>query len=288
MGIIKAVNLIHDYITRDEEENEVRIRAIDGVNIDVEKGQFIAVLGHNGSGKSSFAKHINVLLRPTKGTMLVSDMDTKKVKNKWKIRQKAGMVFQNPDNQLVSSVVEEDVAFGPENLGVETEELWRRVNSSLNAVNMTAYRYKAPNNLSGGQKQRVAIAGIMAMEPECIILDEPTAMLDPIGRQEVIQAIRALNKEKGITIILITHHMEETIDADKIFVMDKGKVVLEGKPSEVFSHVYEMKKLGLEVPQTTELAYMLKDCGIPLSDGILEVDKLVEELSALYFDKENE
>lgn len=284
MSIIKAVNLIHDYVIRDE-ENEVKIRAIDGINIEVEKGQFIAVLGHNGSGKSSFAKHINALLRPTKGTVLVSDMDTKKVKNKWKIRQKAGMVFQNPDNQLVSSVVEEDVAFGPENLGIETDELWKRVNASLEAVNMTAYRYKAPNELSGGQKQRVAIAGIMAMEPECIILDEPTAMLDPIGRREVIRSIQELNRKKGITIVLITHHMEETINADKIFVMDKGKVILEGCPEEVFSQVETMKSIGLEVPQTTELAYLLKASGVPLSEGIIESDKLVDEIVAIYNQK---
>lgn len=285
MSIIKAVNLIHDYIIRDEDDKEVKTRAIDGVNIEVEKGQFIAILGHNGSGKSSFAKHINALLKPTKGTMLVSDMDTKKIKNKWKIRQRAGMVFQNPDNQLVSSVVEEDVAFGPENLGVETDELWKRVNTSLESVKMTEYRYKAPSNLSGGQKQRVAIAGIMAMEPECIILDEPTAMLDPIGRQEVVRSVQALNREKGITIVLITHHMEEAIKADKIFVMDKGKVILQGKPEKVFSHVDTMKSVGLEVPQTTELAYMLKDCGLPLREGIIEVDQLVDEIVTLYEQK---
>lgn len=280
--MIKCINLIHDYISRDEYDNEIKIRAVDDVSIEVERGQFIAVLGHNGSGKSSLAKHINALLKPTEGTLLVSGLDTKKVKNKWKVRQKAGMVFQNPDNQLVSSVVEEDVAFGPENLAFDTNELWRRVNSSLEAVNMTAYRYKSPNDLSGGQKQRVAIAGIMAMEPECIILDEPTAMLDPIGRKEVIRAVWALNKAKAITIILITHHMEETVDADKIFVMDNGKIVLEGKPSEVFSKVDTMKALGLEVPQTTELAQMLKESGVALSEGIIDVDKLVDEIVEIY------
>lgn len=282
MKIIKAINLVHDFVSRDEEENEITVRAIDGVNIEVEKGQFIVVLGHNGSGKSSFAKHINALLKPTNGTVLVSDMDTKKNKNKWKIRQTAGMVFQNPDNQLVSSVVEEDVAFGPENLGVETDEIWNRVNAALEAVDMTAYRYKSPTNLSGGQKQRVAIAGIMAMEPECIILDEPTAMLDPVGRKEVISAIHELNQKKGITIILITHHMEEAINADKLFVMDKGKVVLEGAPTEVFSQVEKMKSIGLEVPQTTELAYMLKKEKLDLSDGIIRVDNLVDEIVKLY------
>lgn len=281
MKIIKIKNLVHDYIVRGEEEN-TKIRAIDGVNVDVEAGQFIAVLGHNGSGKSSFAKHINALLKPTSGTVLVSDMDTKDAENKWKIRQTAGMVFQNPDNQLVSPVVEEDVAFGPENLGIETDEIWNRVNKALSAVNMTAYRYKSPSKLSGGQKQRVAIAGIMAMQPECIILDEPTAMLDPVGRKEVIDAVRLLNKEKHITIVLITHHMEETIHADKIFVMDKGKVVLEGNPGEVFSNVEKMKSLGLEVPQTTELAFLLKKENIPLKDGIIEVDTLVDEIVRIY------
>jgi len=279
--IIKVKKLIHDFITRDEEENEIINRAIDGVSLEVNAGEFIVILGHNGSGKSSFAKHLNAMLKPTKGTVLVSDMDTKKLKNRWKIRQKAGMVFQNPDNQLVSSVVEEDVAFGPENLGIETQEIWNRVNKSLNAVGMTAYRYKAPNNLSGGQKQRVAIAGIMAMEPECIILDEPTAMLDPIGRAEVMKAIHELNREKGITIILITHHMEEAIDADRVFVMNRGKVVLQGTPAEVFSKVKKMKDIGLDVPQTTELAYMLKKEGVELSDGILSVDQLVSELTKI-------
>lgn len=282
MGIIKAVNLIHDYITRDEEEKEVRLRAIDGVNMEIAQGQFIVVLGHNGSGKSSFAKHINALLKPTEGAIFVSGMDTRKNKNKWKIRQTAGMVFQNPDNQLVASVVEEDVAFGPENLGVETEELWARVNVALESVNMTAYRYKTPTKLSGGQKQRVAIAGIMAMEPECIILDEPTAMLDPVGRKEVINAVHELNEKKGITIVLITHHMEEAVNADRVFVMDKGKLVLEGTPSEVFSKVDFMKSIGLEVPQTTELSYMLKGEGLSLSEGIISVEKLVDEIASIY------
>lgn len=282
MGILKTINLIHDYITRDDNDNEIAVRAIDGVDIDVENGQFIAILGHNGSGKSSLAKHINALLKPTEGVVIVSNMDTSDESMKWNIRQKAGMVFQNPDNQLVAAVVEEDVAFGPENLGIENAEMWDRVNKSLKSVNMTAFRYKSPTRLSGGQKQRVAIAGIMAMEPECIILDEPTAMLDPIGRSEVISAVHELNRKKGITIILITHHMEETIDADKVFVMDKGKVTLQGTPEEVFSNVEYLKSIGLEVPQTTELAFLLSKEGVKISNDILNVEQFVECIEKIY------
>ncbi|MBE5958945.1 MAG: energy-coupling factor transporter ATPase [Lachnospiraceae bacterium] len=282
MGIIQTFNLIYDYITRDENDNEIKVRAIDGIDIDVEKGQFIAILGRNGSGKSSFAKQINALLKPTSGTVIVDGMDTSGKNNKWKIRQKAGMVFQNPDNQLVAEVVEEDVAFGPENLALPTDEIWNRVNKALDAVNMTKHRMKAPYNLSGGQKQRVAIAGIIAMEPDCIILDEPTAMLDPVGRKEVIDAVTQLNKEKGITIILITHHMEETIGADRVFVMDKGKVLTFGTPSEVFSKVELLKSAGLEVPKVTELAYELKKSGLDLKDGIIDNQTFVDEVLKIY------
>lgn len=276
MKILKIKNLIHDYI---DDEEDISVRAIDNVSIDVEEGQFIAILGHNGSGKSSLAKHINALLQPTEGTIWVDGIDTKDEKRIWDIRQTAGMVFQNPDNQIVSTIVEEDVAFGPENLAVPTGEIWKRVERALGAVNMTAFRKKSPLKLSGGQKQRVAIAGIIAMEPKCIVLDEPTAMLDPVGRSEVIETLHELNREKGITIILITHHMNEAVRADRIFVMDKGKLVMQGTPKEVFSKVDEIKSYGLEVPQVTELGHMLKQSGLNIEDGILTVEELMMQIN---------
>ena len=280
MGIINIKHLVHKF--KDNDENAEIITAIDGVDLAVEEGQFIAILGHNGSGKSSLAKHINALLAPTEGTVLISGMNTKDEKKIWDIRQQAGMVFQNPDNQIVSAVVEEDVAFGPENLGVPTEKIWEQVNYALKAVDMTAYRLHSPMKLSGGQKQRVAIAGIIAMEPKCIILDEPTAMLDPIGREEVISTLEELNKAKNITIILITHHMNETIHADKIFVMNKGKIELQGTPREVFAEVEKMKELGLEVPQVTELGFELQKEGLNIKNGTLEIDELVDEIVRVY------
>lgn len=276
MGILKIKNLIHDYI--DEEENK-KVRAIDNVSIDVEQGQFIAILGHNGSGKSSLAKHINALLMPTEGSVWIDGIDTRDGKRVLDIRQRAGMVFQNPDNQIVATMVEEDVAFGPENLAVPTDEIWKRVERALGAVNMTAYRHKSPLKLSGGQKQRVAIAGIIAMEPKCIVLDEPTAMLDPVGRNEVIETLHELNQKKGITIILITHHMREVVQADRVFVMNRGKLVMQGTPKEVFSEVEKMKSYGLEVPQVTELGYMLKQKGLNIEDGILTVEGLMMQLN---------
>ena len=279
MEIINIKNLIHEYRTADEETETVR--AIDGVSLDVEQGQFIVILGHNGSGKSSLAKHINALLMPTDGTIWVDDMDTRDGKLLWDIRQTAGMVFQNPDNQIVATMVEEDVAFGPENMSVPTGEIWKRVEKALGAVGMTKFRHKSPLKLSGGQKQRVAIAGIIAMEPKCIILDEPTAMLDPVGRREVIKTFHQLNKEKGITIVLITHYMNEAIKADKIFVMDKGKLAMQGTPKEIFSRVDEIKGYGLEVPQVTELGYMLKKSGLDIEDGILTVDQLLEQINKM-------
>lgn len=282
MGIVKAARLVYEYIRRDEEEKieEVK-RAIDGMDVDIEKGDFVAVLGHNGSGKSTFAKHINGLLLPSEGTVWVGEMDTKDEEHIWDVRKTAGMVFQNPDNQIIGNVVEEDVGFGPENIGVPTEEIWQRVDESLKAVGMTAYRLQSPNKLSGGQKQRVAIAGVMAMKPECIILDEPTAMLDPNGRKEVIRTIRELNRKEGITVILITHYMEETIDADRIIVMDQGRIVMDGAPREIFSQVRELKGYGLDVPQVTELAYELREAGMPLSQGILTREELAAELIPL-------
>ncbi len=279
MGIINIKNLIHEYRTADEETETVR--AIDGVSLDVEQGQFIVILGHNGSGKSSLAKHINALLMPTDGTIWVDDMDTRDGKLLWDIRQTAGMVFQNPDNQIVATMVEEDVAFGPENMSVPTGEIWKRVDKALGAVGMTKFRHKSPLKLSGGQKQRVAIAGIIAMEPKCIILDEPTAMLDPVGRREVIKTLHQLNKEKGITIVLITHYMNEAIKADKIFVMDKGKLAMQGTPKEIFSQVDKIKEYGLEVPQVTELGYMLKKSGLDIEDGILTVDQLLDQINKM-------
>lgn len=272
--MLRTKNLVFEYIRRDEEGNVESIqKAVDDVSIEVSRGEFIAILGHNGSGKSTLAKHINALLSPTEGAVFVNEMDTKDEEKLWDIRKSAGMVFQNPDNQIIATVVEEDVAFGPENIGVPTKDIWTRVEESLEAVGMTAYRTHSPNKLSGGQKQRVAIAGIMAMRPDCIILDEPTAMLDPVGRREVLRTVHELNKNEGVTILLITHYMDEVIDADRVIVMDKGKVVMQGTPREVFSRVEELKAYRLDVPQVTELAYELKKEGIPLPDGILTVDE---------------
>lgn len=263
-----------------DSEGNIKL-AIDGVNITINKGEFVVVLGHNGSGKSTFAKHINALLIPTEGKISVSGYDTSKEENIWNVRSKAGMVFQNPDNQIVATIVEEDVAFGPENLGVEPKEIRRRVDESLKRVNMYDYKKHGPHLLSGGQKQRVAIAGILAMMPECIVLDEPTAMLDPSGRKEVINTIMDLNKNNGITIVYITHFMEEAVAADKIYVMDSGKVIVEGKPREVFQNVEIMKNLGLDVPQMTELAYELNKSGVNIKSDILTIDEMVRELCQL-------
>lgn len=282
MGIIKTSKLVHEYIHRDEEGNVESIQtALEGVDIDIEKGQFVAILGHNGSGKSTLAKHMNAILRPSEGTMWVEGLDTSEEKNVWEVRRKAGMVFQNPDNQIIASVVEEDVGFGPENMGVPTDEIWKRVEESLSSVGMLQFRSHSPNKLSGGQKQRVAIAGVVAMEPECIVLDEPTAMLDPSGRKEVIKTAQLLNQEKGVTVILITHYMEEVVDADKVFVMDKGRIVMEGTPREIFSQVDTLKKYRLDVPQITLLADELKKAGLPIPAGILTREELVRELTRL-------
>ena len=282
MGIVKAAKLVYEYIRRDEEENIEEVnRAIDCVDVDIKKCDLVAVLGHNGSGKSTLAKHVNGLLLPTEGTVWVGDMDTRDEEHIWDVRKTAGMVFQNPDNQIIGNIVEEDVGFGPENIGVPTEEIWKRVEESLKAVGMTAYRLQSPNKLSGGQKQRVAIAGVMAMKPECIILDEPTAMLDPNGRKEVIRTIHELNRAEGITVLLITHYMEEAIEADRIIVMDDGRIVMDGQPREIFSRVKELKSHGLDVPQVTELAWELKEAGMPLTDGILSREELVEQLVPL-------
>lgn len=282
MGIIKAKDLVHEYIRRDEEGNVESIQtALDKVSLDIKKGDFIAVLGHNGSGKSTLAKHINAILEPTEGSLWVDGFDTTDEKNIWDIRQRAGMVFQNPDNQIIASVVEEDVGFGPENIGVPTDEIWQRVEESLKAVGMLKYREHSPNKLSGGQKQRVAIAGVMAMQPECIVLDEPTAMLDPVGRKEVLEAVHALNREKGVTIILITHYMEEVVEADHVYVMDAGKVVMQGTPRSIFSQVERLKEYRLDVPQITLLAYELKKAGLDIPDGILTREELTEALKKL-------
>ncbi len=277
--MIKAKDVVYEYQKYDEEGNVCETkRAVDGVELDVKKGEFIAILGHNGSGKSTLAKHINALLLPSEGDVWVVGNNTKEEDKIWEIRQSAGMVFQNPDNQIIGTVVEEDVGFGPENMGVPTEEIWERVEEALKAVGMYKYRKHSPNRLSGGQKQRVAIAGVVAMHPQCIILDEPTAMLDPNGRKEVIRAVRALNMVEEITVLLITHYMEEVVYADKVIVMDEGKVVMQGTPKEIFSHVEELKALRLDVPQVTLLAHELKKKGIPLSDGILTIEELVNEL----------
>ncbi len=280
MEIIKAKDVVYEYIRRDEEGNiEGTLKAVDGVSLNIQQGQFIAILGHNGSGKSTLAKHMNAILYPTEGTVWVDGKDTKDEEELWNIRQTAGMVFQNPDNQIIGQVVEEDVGFGPENMGVPTKEIWERVEESLKVLGMYKYRKHSPNKLSGGQKQRVSIAGVLAMHPKCIILDEPTAMLDPNGRKDVIRAVRALNDVEKITIILITHYMEETIYADKIFVMDDGKIAMQGTPREIFSQVDALKALRLDVPQVTLLAHELKKKGIDLPDGILTIEELVEELS---------
>ena len=277
--MIKTKDVVYEYQKYDEEGNVCETkRAVDGVELDVKKGDFVAILGHNGSGKSTLAKHINALLLPSEGEIWVAGMSTKEEDHVWDIRQSAGMVFQNPDNQIIGTVVEEDVGFGPENMGIPTEEIWTRVEEALKAVGMYKYRKHSPNRLSGGQKQRVAIAGIVAMHPQCIVLDEPTAMLDPNGRKEVIRAVRALNMVEDITVLLITHYMEEVVHADKVIVMDEGKVVMQGTPKEIFSRVEELKALRLDVPQVTLLAHELKKKGLPLSDGILTIEELVNEL----------
>ena len=282
MGMIRAEKLVFEYDKRDEDGNVIGSRrAIDGVDIDIPQGSFVAVLGHNGSGKSTLAKHMNAILVPTDGTMWVDGKDTKDMEKLWEIRQSAGMVFQNPDNQIIGTVVEEDVGFGPENLGVPTKDIWKRVEDSLRAVGMLDRRKDSPNKLSGGQKQRVAIAGVIAMEPKCIVLDEPTAMLDPNGRKEVISAVEKLRREKNVTVILITHYMEEVVDADQVFVMDDGRIVMHGTPREIFSRVDELKKYRMDVPQVTMLADELIHRGVDLPKGILRREELVEALCRL-------
>ena len=279
MGIIKVKDLIYEYIRRDEEGNVEGItKAVDDVNLDIKQGDFVAILGHNGSGKSTLAKHLNAILYPTEGTVWVDGKDTSKDENIWDIRQTAGMVFQNPDNQIIGQVVEEDVGFGPENMGIETKEIWERVEESLKAVEMYEYRKFSPNKLSGGQKQRVSIAGVIAMHPRCIILDEPTAMLDPRGRKEVIRAVRALTDVEKMTMILITHYMEEVIYADKVYVMDKGKVTMQGTPREVFAQADKLKELRLDVPQVTLLAHELRQEGFPIPEAILTKEELRDAL----------
>ena len=279
MGIVKAKNLTFEYIRRDEDGNVEGItKAVDNVSIDIKQGDFVAVLGHNGSGKSTFAKHLTALVMPTEGTVWVDGMDTREEENTLKVRQTAGMVFQNPDNQIVGTLVDEEVGFGPENIGVPTEEIWERVEKSLKAVGMYAFRNQSPNKLSGGQKQRVAIAGIVAMKPKCIVLDEPTAMLDPLGRKDVLNVLHELNRQENVTVILITHYMEEVIDIDKLYVMDDGKLVMSGTPREIFSQVEKLKKLRLDVPHVTELAYELQKEGVPLKNGILTSEEFTEEL----------
>ena len=279
MGIIKAKQLVHEYIRRDEEGNVESIQtALDHIDLDVQPGQFIAILGHNGSGKSTLAKHINALLAPTEGSLWVDGKDVTQEENILPVRKTAGMVFQNPDNQIIASVVEEDVGFGPENIGVPTDEIWQRVEESLKSVGMLQYRHHSPNKLSGGQKQRVAIAGVMAMEPKCIVLDEPTAMLDPNGRKEVLHAAHELNRKKGVTILLITHYMEEVVDADYVYVMDKGHVVMQGTPREIFSQVGTLKEHRLDVPQITLLADLLRQSGLDIPLGVLTREELVDAL----------
>lgn len=280
--IIQALHLIHDYVQKDENGNiESKNRVLRDISVDIESGSFVVLLGHNGSGKSTLARHLNALLQPTEGTVWIGGHDTKNQQEWLEIRKTAGMVFQNPDNQIIASVVEEDVAFGPENMGVPTEEIWQRVAKSLESVDMTVYRYHSPNKLSGGQKQRIAIAGIMAMHPSCMVLDEATAMLDPAGRREVLEAVHRLNKEEKVTVILITHHMDEAVDADRVLVMDKGQIAMDGTPKEVFSRVEELQKLELDVPQITELAWQLKQQGMPLSDGILTQERFIQELEQI-------
>ena len=279
MGIIKAKQLVHEYIRRDEEGNVESIQtALDHIDLDVQPGQFIAILGHNGSGKSTLAKHINALLAPTEGSLWVDGKDVTQEENILPVRKTAGMVFQNPDNQIIASVVEEDVGFGPENIGVPTDEIWQRVEESLKSVGMLQYRHHSPNKLSGGQKQRVAIAGVMAMEPKCIVLDEPTAMLDPNGRKEVLHAAHELNRKKGVTILLITHYMEEVVDADYVYVMDKGHVVMQGTPREIFSQVGTLKEHRLDVPQITLLADLLRQSGLDIPLGVLTREERVDAI----------
>ncbi len=282
MNIIEAKKLIFDYFKIDEDGKvEARQRAVDEVDLDVQEGDFVAILGHNGSGKSTLAKHINAILLPTEGSVLVDGKDTRDDSKIWEIRQSAGMVFQNPDNQIIGTIVDEDVAFGPENMGVPQQEIWERVENSLKSVGMWEYRSHSPNKLSGGQKQRVAIAGVVAMRPKCIVLDEPTAMLDPNGRKEVIRTVHELNQKEHVTVLLITHYMEEVIHADKVIVMDQGKVVMQGTPREVFSHVEELKAYRLDVPQATLVAHELQKAGLALPNGILSNEELVEELEKL-------
>lgn len=280
--MVKGNGLVFEYhVHNDMGEVENTFRALDGVEVEVKKGEFVAILGRNGSGKSTLAKHVNALLVPKEGTLWVKGLDTKEHDNVWKVRQSAGMVFQNPDNQIIATIVEEDVAFGPENLGVEPEKIRKRVDGALEVVGMTEYARHSPNKLSGGQKQRVAIAGVLAMKPECIVLDEPTAMLDPSGRIEVIETVKQLNREEGITIILITHFMEEAVQADRVIVMDKGRIVMIGSPKEVFSDVKRLKEIGLDVPQVTEVAYMLKNDGIYIDGTILTVEEMVDAICRL-------
>ncbi len=276
MKIIKTDNLSFDYIRRDEEGNvDGIVNAVRDVSVEVEPGSFVAVLGHNGSGKSTFAKHLNSLLLPTEGTVWVDGMDTTDDEHLWDVRKTAGMVFQNPDNQIIATVVEEDVGFGPENIGVPTKEIWERVEKALKSVGMYEFRSASPNKLSGGQKQRVAIAGIMAMKPKCIVLDEPTAMLDPNGRKEVISALHELNEQEDVTVILITHYMDEVVGADRVIVMDGGSVVMDGTPREIFSRVEELKELRLDVPQVTEVAWNLRNLGYDLPLGILTQEEFI-------------
>lgn len=280
--MVKARELVHEYIRRDEEGNPIAVvTALDQVNLDIQAGSFVAILGHNGSGKSTLAKHLNVLLNPTDGTLWVDGKNASEPEQMWDIRQNTGMVFQNPDNQIIGSIVEEDVGFGPENLGVPTDEIWQRVADSLRAVGMLEYRSYSPNKLSGGQKQRVAIAGVVAMQPKCIVLDEPTAMLDPNGRAEVLRTAHELNKKKGVTIILITHYMEEVTDADYVYVMDQGKVAMQGEPREIFSQVETLQAHSMDVPQITLLAHELRQAGLNLPEGILTREELVTALEQL-------
>ena len=286
MAIIETKELEFDYVTRDEEAKVTEVnRAIDGVSLQIEAGSFVAILGHNGSGKSTLAKTLNGILLPSGGAVFISGMNTADDAKLLDIRREVGMVFQNPDNQIIANLVEDDVGFGPENLGVPTEEIWQRVDAALKAVGMTAFRLKSPNHLSGGQKQRVAIAGVMAMHPKCIVLDEPTAMLDPNGRKEVIRTVTELNRSEGVTVVLITHYMEEVIGADRLIVMDDGKVIMDGTPREVFARVEELKRLRLDVPQATELAYELKQRGVSLPDSVLTMEELAEAILPLW--KEN-
>lgn len=280
--MVSTKGLIFEYELHNEQGDvEKTFRAVDGVEIDIERGQFIAILGHNGSGKSTLAKHMNAMLLPTEGTLWIKGLDTKQEENTWDIRQTAGMVFQNPDNQIIATIVEEDVAFGPENLGVDPKEIRQRVDEAIDTVEMSGYERHAPHRLSGGQKQRIAIAGVLAMKPECIILDEPTAMLDPSGRKEVMDTIYRLNKEEGITIIHITHYMEEAIAADQVYVMEEGKIVLHDTPRKVFSQVELLKKIGLDVPQVTELAFYLRREGIQIPQDILTIEEMVDALCQL-------